>query len=103
MVNWSGPAKKHLKQIYDYIAQDSKYYAKNVVQNIVDKSENLKAFPEIGRVVPEIDDPNVREVFIYSYRLIYEVSPDRVDILAVVHGRRDFSAVNLEMLKQDIL
>ena len=103
MVKWSGPAKKHLKQIYDYIAQDSKYYTKNVVRNIVDKSENLKAFPEIGRVVPEIDDPNVREVFIYSYRLIYEVSPDRVDILAVVHGRRDFSAVNLEMLKQDIL
>ena len=101
MVKWSGPAKKHLKQIYGYIAQDSKYYAKNVVQNIVDKSETLEAFPEIGRIVPEIDDPNVREVFVYSYRLIYEVSPDRVDILAVVHGRRDFSAVNLDMLKQD--
>ena len=101
MVIWSGPAKKHLKQIYDYIALDSKYYAKNVVQNIVHKSETLKAFPEIGRVVPEIDDPNVREVFIYSYRLIYEVRLDRVDILAVVHGRRDFSVVNLEMLKQD--
>ena len=101
MVNWSGPAKKHLKQIYDYIAQDSKYYAKNVARNIVDKAETLKAFPEIGRVVPEIDDPNIREVFIYSYRLIYEVRLDRVDILAVVHGRRDFSVVNLEMLKQD--
>ena len=46
MVIWSGPAKKHLKQIYDYIAQDSKYYAKNVARNIVDKSETLKAFPE---------------------------------------------------------
>ncbi len=57
MVNWSGPAKKHLKQIYDYIAQDSKYYAKNVARNIVDKSETLKEFPEIGRIVPEIDDP----------------------------------------------
>ena len=50
--------------VYDYIAQDSKYYAKNVVRNIVDKSETLKAFPEIGRVVPKIDDTNVRELFI---------------------------------------
>ena len=71
MVNWSGPAKKHLKQIYDYIAQDSKYYARNVVRNILDKSETLKAFPEMGRVVPEIENPNVREVFIYLYIHIF--------------------------------
>lgn len=101
MVKWSGPAKKDLKQIHNYIAQDSIYYAKNVVRNIVAKSDTLQAFPEIGRIVPEIDDPNVREVFIYSYRLIYEVRPDRVDILAIVHGRQDFSDANLDMLKQN--
>ena len=101
MVDWSGPAKRDLKKIYDYIAQDSKYYAKSVVQNIVDKSESLELFPKVGRLVPEINDPDVREIFIYSYRLIYEVKPNRVGILAIVHGRRDFSNSNLNMLKQD--
>ena len=79
-----------LKQIHDYIAKDSRYYAKKVVQTIVEKTEELMDFPEIGRIVPEIDDPNIRELFVYSYRLIYEITPDGIEILAVIHGRRDF-------------
>ncbi len=70
MVKWSRPARMDLKQIHDYIAKDSRYYAKKVVQTIVEKTEQLMVFPEIGRIVPEIDDPNTREVFVYSYRLI---------------------------------
>lgn len=101
MVKWSGPAKRDLKKIYDYIAEDSKYYARNVVQNIVDKSESIEQFPRSGRVVPEINDPDVREIFIYSYRLIYEIKPNSVGILAIVHGRRDFSNSNLNTLKQE--
>ncbi len=65
------PARNDLKQIYDYIAKDSRYYATNVVENVVSKAENLDEFPEIGRVVPEISDKNVRELIIYSYRLIF--------------------------------
>jgi plasmid stabilization system protein ParE len=83
MVIWSLPAKKDLEQIFDYIAQDSKYYAKNVANKIIEKTE--------GRVVPEIDDPNIRELIVYSYRLIYEISPERIEILAIIHGRRDFN------------
>ena len=79
-----------LKQIHEYIAKDSRYYAKKVVQTIVEKTEELMVFPEIGRIVPEIDDPNIRELFVYSYRLIYEISSDGIEILAVIHGRRDF-------------
>ena len=90
MVKWSGPARMDLKQIHDYIANDSRYYAKKVVQTIVDRTEELTVFPEIGRIVPEIDNPNIRELFVYSYRLIYEISSDGIEILAVIHGRRDF-------------
>jgi plasmid stabilization system protein ParE len=70
MVKWSVPAKNDLKQIHDYIAQDSKYYAQNVVQEIVAKTETLTDFPEIGRLVPEISDQNIRELIVYSHRLI---------------------------------
>jgi toxin ParE1/3/4 len=94
MVKWAAPARKDLKEIYDYIAKDSKYYAKNVVKNIVAKTEELKNFPLIGRIVPEIGDENVRELLTYSYRLIYEIKPGVVEILALIHGKRDFSSIN---------
>jgi len=66
MVKWSRPARMDLKQIHDYIAEDSRYYAKKVVQTIVEKTEELMVFPDIGRIVPEIDDPNIRELFIHT-------------------------------------
>jgi addiction module RelE/StbE family toxin len=92
MVKWSIPAKNDLKQIHDYIAKDSKYYAQNVVQEIVAKTETLTDFPEIGRVVPEINDQNIRELIVYSYRLLYEISETGIEILAIIHGRRDFNS-----------
>ena len=46
-----------------------------------------------GRVVPEIDAPDIRELFIGSYRLIYQVTADRVFILVLVHGTRDLTAL----------
>ncbi len=98
MVKWTGPAKLDLRDIHDYIARDSKYYAQKVSQDIVDKSEKVEHFPEIGRIVPEIDDPNIREIFIYSYRLIYEVLPDYMQVLALIHGKRSFTG-NLNDLK----
>ena len=100
MVIWSTPARNDLKQIYDYIAKDSKYYATNVVEKIITKAENLNEFPEIGRVVPEIGDKNVRELIIYSYRLIYEVVPNDVQILAIIHGKRDFSSLDRNDLER---
>ena len=92
MVKWSVPARNDLKQIYDYIAKDSIYYARNVIQEIVAKTETLTELPEIGRIVPEISDQNIRELIIFSYRLIYEISVADIEILAIIHGRRDFNS-----------
>ena len=93
MVKWSVPARNDLKQIHDYIAKDSKYYAQKVIQEVIAKTETLIDFPEIGRVVPEISDQNIRELIVYSYRLIYEMSGAGVEILAIIHGRRDFNSI----------
>ena len=92
MVKWSLPARNDLKQIHDYIAKDSRYYARNVIQEIVAKTETLAELPEIGRTVPEIRDQNIRELIVYSYRLIYEISEFGAEILAIIHGRRDFKS-----------
>ncbi len=67
MVIWSKPAKQDLKQIFEYIARDSRFYAKKVVNNIAEKSISLDLSPQRGRVVPEINDPDIRENF---FRLV---------------------------------
>jgi toxin ParE1/3/4 len=90
VVKWSKPAKLDLKQIHDYIARDSKFYAQKVSIEIVEKSERLNSFPKLGRIVPEIWDPNIRELLIYSYRLVYEVFPNKVEVLALIHSKRNF-------------
>ncbi len=95
MVKWSIPAKLDLKRIYDYIAQDSTFYARKVADEILDKSVDLLEFPEIGRKVPEVDESNIREVFVYSYRLIYELDGRNIHILAVIHCKRDLTAIDL--------
>jgi len=100
VVEWTEPAKQDLKLIHDYIARDSKYYAKKVSFEIVEKSEKINIFSEIGRSVPEIGDPKIRELIIYSYRLIYEILPHKIEILALIHGKRDFSKINLENLRK---
>jgi len=96
VVEWTVPAKQDLKSIHDYIARDSRLYAKKVSLELVEKTEKLNIFPEIGRIVPEIGDSKIRELIIYSYRLIYEIYPDRIEILALIHGKRNFSKINLE-------
>lgn len=90
VIKWTNPAKQDLKAIHDYIARDSKYYAQKVTVEIIEKSEKLRTFPKIGRVVPEIADPDIREIMIYSYRLIYEITSEKIEILTLIHGKRKF-------------
>lgn len=53
MVIWSVPAKEALKQIHDFIVVDSEFYAKRVVDDIINSTERIDLFPKSGRVVPE--------------------------------------------------
>ncbi len=90
-VVWSYEATADLDAIANYIARDSKFYTASFVQEILDASYSLKMFGERGRVVPELDNPNIRELLIKEYRLIYhiEVEESRIVILGLIHGKRD--------------
>jgi len=68
-------------------------YAQQVVENIFERVQSLPEQPESGRKVPELDNPNVRECFIYSYRLIYEISETDIHVLGVIHGKRLLESV----------
>ena len=89
MVTWTESAKTDLRAIHDFIAHDSHYYAKKVVQDIRERTDGLNKLPKIGRIVPELNDDNVRELSLYSYRIIYEIKSQAIFILAVVHQRRN--------------
>ncbi|MBN2541491.1 type II toxin-antitoxin system RelE/ParE family toxin [bacterium] len=100
MVSWSTPAKKDLRNIYDYIADDSRFYAKKVIDELVEKSEQISMFPRKGRIVPEINDLKIREIIIYSYRLVYKISNQNdIQVLALIHCKQDFTPGSLENQK----
>jgi toxin ParE1/3/4 len=91
MVIWSIPAKEDLKRIHDYISEDSKFYARQVIDNAVAKADSLLDFPKMGRQVPEISDPDIREIPIYSYRLIYKCQNEDIEVLTIVHSRQIYA------------
>lgn len=87
-VSWSPEALEDVDAIAAYIAKDSPFYASAVVEKILDAARGLDRFPNIGFIVPEIGEPEFRERFVYSYRVIYRVTAEQVLVVAVVHGRR---------------
>ena len=88
VVVWSPEALEDVNDIAAYIARDSAFYAAAVVEKVLATAIGLNQFPEAGRIVPELNQPDIRERFVYSYRLIYRVEPGRILVTAVVHGRR---------------
>ena len=85
---WSPEAIEDIESIASYIERDSAWYAKAVASKVVETAGTIPDYPEIGRIVPEIGDTTVRERIVYSYRIIYRVEPERILVVAVIHGRR---------------
>jgi toxin ParE1/3/4 len=92
-VAWTETAWRDLERIADYIAEDSPGYAGALVRRIRDQARSLEEMAERGRVVPELDQPAVRELVVGSYRLIYEISDGNVYVLGLIHGARDLTAL----------
>ena len=78
-----------LGAIAEHIAVSSPVYAEQVVDRVVRRLEQVQRFPESGRAVPEFEAAEVRELVEFPYRLIYRIRPDAIEILAILHGRRD--------------
>lgn len=88
-VVWSPTAIEDIEAIASYISRDSVSYAGTVVTRVINSTRNLEKFPFAGRIVPEFGSETLREVFAYSYRIIYRVEDDTVTVAAVIHGRRE--------------
>jgi toxin ParE1/3/4 len=89
-VNWTFLARNDLKGIFEYIAKDSKKYAKLEILKIKSRTQILKFRPLIGKEVIERGNISVRELVEGNYRIIYKiVDKRRIDILTIHHSARD--------------
>ena len=88
VVVWSPEALEDVEAIAAYIARDSRFYAAAVVEKMLTVAAGLNHFPQAGRVVPELNQLDLRERFVYSYRLIDRIEPERFLVTAVIHGKR---------------
>jgi len=88
---WAQSALDDLAGIRDYIARDSAYYAEKFVDDVFLTVERLEDFPESGRIVPERNNPDFREIIFGSYRVLYKLFDKDVYVVTIIHSRRDFS------------
>src|SRR5882724_5162812 len=85
-------ARADLADIVRYVARHNSDAAARLGYELITRAESLAAFPEIGRVVLEFGQPNLREVICWSYRVIYRLrhGEERIDIVRFWHGARGF-------------
>jgi plasmid stabilization system protein ParE len=80
-----------LREVYDYIARDSRRYARATVERLRRAARRVARFPEYGEVIAELEGGRYRQIVVASYRLIYRhnVAERRATVHAVVHASRD--------------
>lgn len=89
-INWTYQSVSDLKDISEYIAKDSKIYARLQIVRIKDRTQSY--FPKftLEKIVSEINNVNTRELIEGNYRIIYKIiNNSRVDILTIHHSARD--------------
>lgn len=86
---WTEPARQDLRQVFEYIAEDSPKAASKLLTVIKERAALLQDNPHMGRI-GRVD--GTRELIITEtpYILPYRVKEDKIQILAVFHGARQW-------------
>lgn len=85
---WSEQALSDVEEIRDFISRDAPTFAELFVDRVFEAVERLAVFPRSAREVPEFADPNIREVLLGSYRIVYRIDEDVVSIVTIFHMAR---------------
>ena len=87
-ISWSAEARRSLRAIRKYIAQDSEFYAAQMVRRIIDRVEEAAGAPAQGHPVHEYPEEPLREVHESPYRIIYRFSDSELWVVTIVHFRQ---------------
>jgi len=100
-VIWADIAEKDLKNIIEYIADESILNANRIFDKIREKASSLNFFPNRGRIVPELKEQDIlqyRELIHPPWRIIYRISENKVYVLCVLDSRRNIEDILLKRL-----
>ena len=88
-VTWTSLAENDLIEIEQYIAEDSPTYAFITSEKIINRTASLEKFPMMGRIVPEFENPNIRELIEGNYRIVYFIAnKNAINIIRIHHSAR---------------
>jgi len=86
---WTEASINDLREIFEYISEDSIRYANLTINRIYQGSQIVTTNPNIGKIVREFNNPYIRELIFGNYRAIYRIKSDKqVNILRVFHSAR---------------
>ena len=91
-VSWTTQALEDLRGICDYIGRDAPAVASVFVARIYSSTGRLGAFPQSGRMVPEFNRQDLREIIVGSYRVLYRIQQSEVEVLTIHHGARQLDS-----------
>jgi toxin ParE1/3/4 len=85
-------ALRDLVEIHDFVAHDNPAAARRLIELFERKVESLAVAPGIGRARGELL-PGIRSLAVGSYVIFYRVGSQGIEVVRVLHGRRDIAAV----------
>jgi toxin ParE1/3/4 len=94
-LQWTDRARRDLVAIGRYIARDNPAAARRWVERLRTRAQQAATMPMAGRVVPELQRDDIREVFLRTYRIVYRIREDAIDVLTVFEGHRLFDTTDL--------
>jgi plasmid stabilization system protein ParE len=90
-VVWSPLADRQVDEAVEYIAHDDPFAALSWLEHILERVKAFARFPDSGRMVPETQREDIREIIVSPYRVLYRRRDDRVEIVAIRHQARAFN------------
>lgn len=93
---WSSKALKRFEDLLEYIAKDSKYYASEFGKRILYLVEKLELFPYLGRIVPEYNREDIRELIYTNYRIVYYIKDNSINIIYIGHAAKQLPDLSPE-------
>jgi addiction module RelE/StbE family toxin len=87
-ISWTKKSIKDLRAIYNYISIDSAFYAARFIGKLITRVDQLLDFPDSGRMVPEKNDPEIRELIEGNYRIFYRIKNEKITVLRIHNAAR---------------
>ena len=96
-------AEDDLNEIVEYYFLLSQNYVEKIISEFEENIMSLKKHPRSVRVVPELEKQGIlqyRELIQSYYRIVYEISDDKVIIHTIIDGRRNFEDLIISKLSR---